>query len=52
MKHHFIRECIKDETIKLERVNSQENAADIFTKAVPHTTLKKGCEIIGLVNLR
>ena len=32
IKHHFIRDCVKDGTIKLEYVSTELQLADIFTK--------------------
>ena len=34
IKHHFIREAVESRLIKLTRVESSKNTADIFTKAL------------------
>jgi hypothetical protein len=35
IRHHFIRDCIQDNQISISYVNTNENSADIFTKALP-----------------
>ena len=34
LKWHFIRDCIKDNIIKLYKISGQDNAADMLTKPV------------------
>ncbi|KAI0496329.1 hypothetical protein KFK09_022645 [Dendrobium nobile] len=33
--YHFIRDCIKSATVTILHINSQDQIADIFTKALP-----------------
>ena len=35
IRHHFIRQHITQKDIALEYIHTDENAADIFTKALP-----------------
>ena len=32
--YHFVHECVKEKEIEIVKVNSNENIADIFTKAL------------------
>jgi hypothetical protein len=41
IKYHFIRDLIKDRTIKLNYVASKNNKADILTKALNRVKFKK-----------
>jgi hypothetical protein len=41
IKYHFIRDLIKDGTIKLNYVASENNRADILTKALDRVKFKK-----------
>ena len=35
IRHHFIRECIESNQVKLKACTSKVNTADVFTKALP-----------------
>ncbi len=41
VKYHFIREKYQDKTVNIEYVNSNEQLADIFTKALPRDKFEK-----------
>jgi hypothetical protein len=41
IKYHFIRDLIKDRTIKLNYVASKNNKADILTKALNRVKFEK-----------
>jgi hypothetical protein len=41
IKYHFIRDLIKDRTIKLNYVASKNNKVDILTKALNRVKFKK-----------
>jgi hypothetical protein len=41
IKYHFIRDLIKDGTIKLNYVASKNNKADILTKALDRVKFEK-----------
>ena len=35
IKYHYVRELVQDKEVKMEYVNTKEQIADIFTKALP-----------------
>ena len=41
IKYHFVRDLIKDRTIKLNYVTSENNKADILTKALDRVKFEK-----------
>jgi hypothetical protein len=41
IKYHFVRDLIKDRTIKLNYIASKNNRADILTKALNRVKFKK-----------
>ena len=51
MKFHFIRECIDKGSILLEYASSQEQLADLMTKALGRSRFCELREKIGVVNL-
>jgi protein involved in temperature-dependent protein secretion len=48
IRYHFIREHIEVGDLKLEYINTADNAADMFTKALPSATFKHLAAKIGL----
>ena len=48
VQYHFIRECIAAGYTRLEKVVSQENAADALTKALLHDALEHCCHLMGI----
>ena len=38
VKHNFIREKVEEGLIDTQRVNTKDNLADVFTKALPRST--------------
>ena len=42
IKYHYVRELVQDKEVKMEYINTMEQIADIFTKALP----KDACEYI------
>lgn len=38
VKHHFVREKVEAGLIDTQRVNTKDNLADVFTKALPRST--------------
>lgn len=38
VKHHFVRKKVKEGTINTQHVDTKDNLADIFTKALPRPT--------------
>ena len=49
IKWHSIREGVAKKKIRLEFVKSEDQAADMMTKAVPVKVLRKNCALIGLI---
>ena len=52
IRHHFIREALEAGTIQLKYVPTDEQTADIFTKALPVVKLDKFMGQLGLVRTR
>ena len=50
-KFHFIRECINEGRISLEFASSQEQLADLMTKALGRSRFCELREKVGVVNL-
>ena len=50
-KFHFIRECVDKGIILLEYANTQDQLADLMTKALGRARFGELCEKIGVVNL-
>ena len=50
-KFHFIRECIDKGSISLEFASSQEQLADLMTKALGRSRFCELREKIGVINL-
>ena len=51
IKYHYVRELVQDKEVKMEYVNTKEQIADIFTKALPkdaHEYLRGKLEVIPL----
>ena len=48
IRYHFIREKIENGDIAVEYVPSEEQKADIFTKALPRERFRKLCEMLNL----
>jgi hypothetical protein len=48
IKFHYIRHKVRDGTIRLEKVASEDNIADIFTKPLPKPRFEKLREDLGM----
>ena len=48
IRYHFIREKIQNKTIQVKEVQSSNNVADIFTKALPESTHMRHVHALGL----
>ena len=48
IKHHFIREAIEDEEVQLSICKTNDQVADIFTKALPREKIQKLREALGV----
>lgn len=49
VKHHFIREKVEEGVINTQRVETKDNLADVFTKALPKSTHE---DLVNRLNLR
>ena len=52
VRFHFIREQIKKQVVRVEYVKTNDQAADIFTKALSKPLFEKGKQMLGMKNLR
>ena len=50
LRHHFIREAVKEEKIKVTYIPSEENVADIFMKALARPKYEGFVKKLGLRN--
>ena len=48
IQHHFIREVVATEQVQLEHCNTEEQMADIFTKALPDEKFQKFRDMMGV----
>lgn len=48
IKHHFIQEAIKEGEIQLKFCRSEDQVADILTKALPKENLQHLREVMGV----
>lgn len=48
IKHHFVREALKDNLISLKYLRTEDMIADIFTKALPATKHLKCTQFLVL----
>lgn len=48
VKYHFVRECVQKKEIKLIYVSTENQLADMMTKALSKVKLKKLTNLIGL----
>jgi hypothetical protein len=52
VRFHFIREHIKDKIIRVVHVQSNDQAADILTKALAKPLFDKGKQLLGMMDGR
>ena len=48
IQHHFVRECLGNNSIVIEHCASEDNLADVFTKALPHPAHERFTSRIGI----
>ncbi|KAI3821581.1 hypothetical protein L1987_09149 [Smallanthus sonchifolius] len=48
--HHFIRDCAEKHLIELVKVHTDDNLADLFTKAFDHSRFEHFVNLIGMFN--
>ena len=51
VKYHFIRDIIADKRVLVQKINTKDNAADMFTKALPVYKFKQCLNLIGVSKL-
>jgi hypothetical protein len=52
IRYHFIREAVEDGKLAVVYIPTEDNAADIFTKALPKTKFRQFVELLGLRVIR
>ena len=50
IRHHFIRDCAEKKLIVLEKVDTLDNFADLFTKAFDRSRFQNLVELNGMIN--
>ena len=50
VKHHFIHKKVEEGVIKTQRVNTKDNLADVFIKALPRSTHKESVEHLNILS--
>lgn len=50
-KFHFIRECVLDNELDLNRVESKKNSADMLTKPLPAESLKEHMKRVNMLSV-
>jgi len=50
-QHHFIRECIKNETISLEYMPTERMIADSLTKPLPRGKFEQSMKEMGITSI-
>jgi hypothetical protein len=51
IRHHFIRDCAEKNLIKLVKVHTDDNYADLYTKAFDRSRFEKLVQLNGMINL-
>ena len=51
-RYHFIRQCIEDKNIEITFIRTEDQLADIFTKALGRMKLQEMRSRIGVTNIR
>jgi hypothetical protein len=49
LRYHFIREAVEDGNINVKYVPTDDNVADIFTKALPRPKFERMVKLLGLI---
>ena len=50
IRHHFLRDCAEKKLIHLEKVLSDDNLADLYTKAFDRTRFELLVQLNGMKN--
>ena len=52
IRYHFIREAVEDGKLAVAYIPTEDNSADVFTKALPKAKLRQFVELLGLQTIR
>ena len=50
VRHHFIRDCVEKGLIEMQRIDTEDNLADLFTKAFDRARFSDLVQNIGMRN--
>ncbi|KAG4127272.1 hypothetical protein ERO13_D10G207450v2 [Gossypium hirsutum] len=50
VRYHWIREVLKVKLIELEKIHTDDNGANMLTKALPRETFEACCLIVNMAN--
>lgn len=50
LRYHFIQSILDDGELKLDKIHTDENLADMFTKVVTREKLKSSSTSVGLLD--
>ena len=50
IRHHFIRELVKDDILTLEFIHTDDQKADLFTKPLDNKHFEFLCQNIGVIS--
>jgi len=48
VRHHFIREKVEEGTIKLEKINTEDNPSDMATKVINASKFQKCLDLLSI----
>ncbi len=48
IRHHWIRDAVERKEMQLQKVNTEDNCADMFTKPLPRSKLQGCMKSIGI----
>jgi hypothetical protein len=51
VRHHFIRSCLEEGSIKADYINTKDQLADLLTKPLGRIRFLKLCSKIGMVQI-
>ena len=52
IKYHYLRELVSQKTMRLEYIDTKEQIADIFTKALPKEAFERLRQKMGVIPLQ
>jgi len=48
IRHHFVREALRDKRVRIQHLSTNENVADMFTKGLTKLKLTNCIELAGM----